>query len=632
MCAHKTIIILLYITLIYIITGASDSTTTPTATVPAVGTTAPVPPVPVPPVATSPVPPAPVPPAPPVVSLPANKDEATTVMSNNNTLIDTPNRRTTRTQRTPRAHTPARTRTAAAAVEEIANADEPNASDLDDTIDVMTDDGEEQESDHEDEEYQWRQPNNFDRQSRDDPVMSELGNLKWTAPRCRASIPSANTGPDQHAQFEPKVEDGYFANLFFDALPIFLFWTQVVTKFSRLYWSQSSSATSPSRGRNSGVSKLFNPANFIRMIAVVIMRGMVRCPDEPTFFHETTFGPFSRSGAEQVSGLTLNQYQQLMRYLHLCDNQGRGSVEDDDWDKLYHLRPLIDLLQAAFHRWCIPGKNNAFDEAGIPSKFRWLRQYNPDKPHSYFIEILMACCSVTKYCWAFFINEKTDKSVVRRNRSLPPGVTRGRGQRQKYYVKVPHFQHEFDDRTRELQRKIGPTTAHIYHFAKILRVYDSEPDKPVGSKTITYRLFMDRRWDSLYGHYEAMSKFQVSCTSTVMKGSRFHIAHDDNFTTLKGDTKKLNKRGKYRSAYAKTSDGLIMFRTVVWADSKLVSVVSCDLGTEEDTCERRVGRHIKKISCPRVLVVREKCFRAVDQNDQMRLGKWHIDITPRKKV
>ena len=189
--------------------------------------------------------------------------------------------------------------------------------------------------------------------------------------------------------------------------------------------------------------------------------------------------------------------------------------------------------------------------------------------------------------------------------------------------------HRYDERTREIQRKIGPAPAQIYHFARLLRNHDPEEDKD--NKTITYRLFMDRRWDSLYGHYLVRRDFQVSCTSTVMAGRRYHVANAANFPTVsEGDPKALNKRGKYRSAMATMPDG-ITFRCCAWADSKVVYAVSTDLGTEEDTCERRVGRHIKTIACPRILTVRGKYFRAVDQNDQLRMGKWHFDTISRKK-
>ena len=81
------------------------------------------------------------------------------------------------------------------------------------------------------------------------------------------------------------------------------------------------------------------------------------------------FSKESRAGVTHAPGLTLYEYQQLMRYLHLVDSDTRPGADTDDYDKCYYLRPLISLLQQAFARWFIPGKNSAVDEAGVPSRF-----------------------------------------------------------------------------------------------------------------------------------------------------------------------------------------------------------------------------------------------------------------------
>ena len=80
-----------------------------------------------------------------------------------------------------------------------------DGSDGDDSIDIMTDDGEESESDHEEERYQWVHPKTFARKSRNDPTMQELGSLIWISPAARSSIPSKYTGPDQQPQFDASV-------------------------------------------------------------------------------------------------------------------------------------------------------------------------------------------------------------------------------------------------------------------------------------------------------------------------------------------------------------------------------------------------------------------------------------------
>ena len=104
-------------------------------------------------------------------------------------------------------------------------------------------------------------------------------------------------------------------------------------------------------------------------------------------------------------GLHLNQYQQLLRFMHIVNNEDQISVNDPSYDKVWKVRPMITLLQEQFQVWCHPGKDNALDEGGIPSRHHWLRTFNRTKPHKYFIELIMACDSESRFCWAFFVNE-----------------------------------------------------------------------------------------------------------------------------------------------------------------------------------------------------------------------------------
>lgn len=502
--------------------------------------------------------------------------------------------------------------------------------------DEWTDDGTESESSHDDEELQWDRPATFERQAGEDDRFKALGEAVWTAPAKRGSVPDQPTGPDQVAEFKVDCEGGVYLTLFLDALPLRSFWERTVAKQSTLYWKQKTGATTPptTGGRAASCNGTdFTPSAYLRLCAAVIMRGLVKCSDDPTFYAGEQHGAYRRTGATEMCGLTLTKAQQLMRFMHLADNEKRASVEDDDHDRCFHIRPLITHLQDAFRRWIVPGKNNAMDEAGIPSKMRWLRHFNKDKPNKYYIEVLMACDSITRFCWGFIVNEKSTKNIRRQSRSLPAGVTRGRGRRQTKLEAIRHYQYEYDDEARALLDDPiggGPAAAQIVHFASMLRSFDPEPES--SKKTITYRLFMDRRWDSLYGHHWAMTEHQVSCCATVKKGSRFHVASDDYFPSMKGPngwTKRLENRGKYRSVTT-TVQG-ITFNAVLWADSKLTACVSADLGTAEVQVNRKCGRHVKAIPCPKMIAERSKYFRAVDLHDQLRLGKWHFNFITRKK-
>ena len=141
----------------------------------------------------------------------------------------------------------------------------------------------------------------------------------------------------------------------------------------------------------------------------------MQAKDDPEFFKTETHHKYVRTGAEEVCGLTLTQYQRLLRFMHLVDKRDQKRSSDPDHDKCFKVRPLIVLLQKKFKRWFFPGKNNAVDEAGFPSRDRCLRSYNKSNPHKYFIELLMSACSKTQFVWAFFVNESS-KKVFRRTR------------------------------------------------------------------------------------------------------------------------------------------------------------------------------------------------------------------------
>ena len=334
----------------------------------------------------------------------------------------------------------------------------------------------------------------------------------------------------------------------------------------------------------------FTASNYLRVFAAVIMRGLVNAKTDVDFFAGVERGAFKRTGAKKVVGLSLNQYQQLLRYMYLVDARQKKAPSNPEFDKLFHVRPLVTKLQQAYIRWMTPGKNNGVDEGGIYSKHRWLRTYNPSKPHKYFIEVLMACCSESKFCWAFFVTESSTKTVPNRHRDDRVKAK---------YIKVRHYQREFSDYERQMQDRFGPATAQMMYFARVLRQrYPSN---------ITYRIFSDRRWDSLVAIVLAKKAFNVSYTTTVKMGSRFHILR---YWTQRREgrpnaivqSKKRNRRGKYRAAC--TTVYGVRVNTALWNDSSLLGAVSADLGSEEVRLRRRYGRHVPTIACPRMHFVR----------------------------
>ena len=223
---------------------------------------------------------------------------------------------------------------------------------------------------------------------------------------------------------------------------------------------------------------------------------------------ETSIAPVLKKFAASASTSTNNclRTTDAVPTPALVDNKHKKPIHSDTFDKCFVVRPLIKRLQDCFIRWCNPGKNNVMDEGGIPSRSRWMRTFNPSKPNKYFMEIIMACDSVTRFCWSFFVTESALKTVINRYR---------RDRNKSMFSKVTHYQYEYNDRERKAQDKFGSATAQMLYFARFLR--------DASAATYVYRIFVDRRWDSIPATVLAKKEHNVSYTMTVKTKGKYHI-------------------------------------------------------------------------------------------------------------
>ncbi len=239
-------------------------------------------------------------------------------------------------------------------------------------------------------------------------------------------------------------------NFILDALPM-SFWDKLSKETIRYAKQQRNKPThNAGRGR-AWTEYMARPANLFRMVAAVIMRGLCPSSTVQEFFGGLSYNVkgtsrrFTRTGASEFLGLPLVVYEQLVRYLHLSDNYKRPPVDHQDHDKCWHVRPIISLTQQAFRRWFSPGTHSALDEGGFPSRHRLMRHRNASKPNKYFIEVLMCCCSETRFCHTFFINEGNEQKVQRRERRVG----------QSKYEKIVYHQTEFTKKEIKVVEQFG---------------------------------------------------------------------------------------------------------------------------------------------------------------------------------
>jgi len=468
-----------------------------------------------------------------------------------------------------------------------------------------TDSDHECASEHEeDEEIQWVPPKNWRSLYTANPELQKFGDAVWRIPTDRTSLNCVHPQPTRGDTFHIKPEGHRpLLKMYLDAFPIESYWK--LKKRETLRYAEQC-INDPDNDTNQ-YARDWDPtwctvANLLRVAMGVVMRGLCPAPSLQAFFqgyrHQVGSRSFGRDCAADFLKLSLLQYEQLQRFAHLANNETRPARESPDHDKCYLVRPTLTHAQSACKRWCTPGSDSAHDEAGFPSRHSWLRRRNASKPHKYFIELLMCCCSESRFCHTFFVNEGQTKSLLR------PGRRTG----QSKYISVPYRQKEYNDQDWDVHTKYGSTVAQMHYFSRKLREFDPRDN------THVYNIHCDKRWDSVIGMVLSKKHHNISYTGSVQNGSRYHVANKLGVT----QSKKRANRGKYRSATT-TIDG-VTINAVQWMDNKLVGFASTQFGTSEMRDTRRTGRHKYAIPCPAMVVKRGQKFRAVDSNDQMRLS------------
>lgn len=109
--------------------------------------------------------------------------------------------------------------------------------------------------------------------------------------------------------------------------------------------------------------------------------------------------------------MTLKRFLKILRYLHLSNNEKMPTRDADNFDKLYKVRPMINLLSNSFLNSYNPGRNLSVDESMVAFKGRTqLKQYMPQKPIKRGFKVWALACSQTGYLLNFSVYEGKKES------------------------------------------------------------------------------------------------------------------------------------------------------------------------------------------------------------------------------
>ena len=146
---------------------------------------------------------------------------------------------------------------------------------------------------------------------------------------------------------------------------------------------------------------------------MLIYMGVCRLPRLGLYW--TTKFPLDVHGVADV--MSINDFQQLFRCLHLADNSAQIPVGQPGHDRLFKVRGLLDLLIPKFESEYHIHQECTIDEAMIPIKGRLaFKQYMKAKPTKWGIKVFVLADATNGYIRTFQIY--TGKSLEDGNSSV----------------------------------------------------------------------------------------------------------------------------------------------------------------------------------------------------------------------
>lgn len=171
-----------------------------------------------------------------------------------------------------------------------------------------------------------------------------------------------------------------------------MFWTEdlveVISFQTNLYATQEGKLFSPT-----------SPSEIQTFLAINMVMGIKKLPSYKDYWSSA---PDLRDSYIS-SCMPLNRFSWLLGCLHLNDNNLMPARTHPDYDKLYKVRPMIEILRRNFRNNYKPSECVAIDESMIKFKGRsTLKQYMPKKPIKRGYKVWMKCAQ-SGYCLDFDI-------------------------------------------------------------------------------------------------------------------------------------------------------------------------------------------------------------------------------------
>lgn len=155
-----------------------------------------------------------------------------------------------------------------------------------------------------------------------------------------------------------------------------------------------------------------NSAEIEIFLGIHMLAGIVRMPSYRMYWKPATrYEPIA-------SQMSRDRFDKLRTYLHMNDNNNAKNKGDPEYDALFKVRPVLDIIRAN----CLkvePEEFHSVDETMIPFKGNLaMKQYIKSKPHKWGIKVFTrAGCSGLVYDFMVY----KGKNTVQNDRGLGVG-------------------------------------------------------------------------------------------------------------------------------------------------------------------------------------------------------------------
>ena len=134
---------------------------------------------------------------------------------------------------------------------------------------------------------------------------------------------------------------------------------------------------------------------MLKFLGIIIQIGLVQMPKLSHYWSSSQL-----YGSEIIrNSMSRERFELLLKFWHFSNNSNKNSNQD----RLFKLKPLLDLLRARFSLVYIPGSVVTIDETMTPWQGRLLfKQYIPGKAHKYGVKIYKLVAT-NGYTWNYII-------------------------------------------------------------------------------------------------------------------------------------------------------------------------------------------------------------------------------------